>query len=91
MLRRRADPQDARRSLLTLTEKGRTVNVDAGGTVEACVARALRRTTPQKLAAARSVLAEIAARLSESVNDEVEPPIRIARATRRSSRSVASR
>ncbi|HTU57466.1 MAG TPA: MarR family transcriptional regulator, partial [Polyangiales bacterium] len=90
MLRRRADPQDARRSLLTLTDKGRTVNVDAGGSVEACVARALRRTPPQKLAAARAVLAEIATKLAESVNED-EEPIRITRAPRRGGRSAASR
>lgn len=90
MLRRRADPQDARRSLLTLTDKGRTVNVEAGGSVEACVARALRRVPPQKLAAARSVLGEIAAKLSESVEDD-EEPIRITRAPRRAGRSVNGR
>jgi DNA-binding MarR family transcriptional regulator len=73
LLRRRADPQDARRSLLTLTDKGRTLNVDAGGTVEACVARALRKTPPQKLAAARAVLADIASRLDESADEDVEP------------------
>jgi DNA-binding MarR family transcriptional regulator len=95
MLRRRADPQDARRSLLTLSDKGRTVNVDAGGSVEACVARALRRTPPEKLAAARAVLAEIATKLAESVSDD-EEPIRITRAPRRPAssgrgRSAASR
>lgn len=82
LLRRRADPDDARRSLLALTEKGRSINVDAGGTVEACVARALRRTSPQKLAAARAVLAEIATRLSDSVAEDPEP-IRLPRGTRR--------
>lgn len=81
-LRRRADPDDARRSLLALTEKGKTINVDAGGSVEACVARALRRTSPQKLAAARAVLAEIATRLSDSVAEEAEP-IRLPRGNRR--------
>lgn len=73
LLRRRADPQDARRSLLTLTDKGRSLNVDAGGTVEACVARALRKTPPQKLAAARTVLADIASRLDEAADEAIEP------------------
>lgn len=90
MLRRRADPQDARRSLLSLTEKGRTVNVEVGGSVEACVARALRRTSPQKLAAARSLLVDIAVKLAESVADEDEP-VRISRAPRRGGRSAAQR
>jgi DNA-binding MarR family transcriptional regulator len=86
LLRRRADPDDARRSLLGLTDKGRTVNVDAVGSVEACVARALRRTSPQKLAAARAVLGEIATRLSDSVAEDAEPirlAPRSARGTRR--------
>jgi DNA-binding MarR family transcriptional regulator len=68
-LRRRADPRDARRSLLGLTDKGRSFDVEAPGTAEACVAQALARTPPHKLNAARDVLTEIAARL-----DGLEPP-----------------
>lgn len=81
LLRRRADPKDARRWLLVLTEKGRELNVDSGGTVtvEACVARALRNTPPKKLEAARSVLGDIASRLSDSVSEEPRAPAKKSR------------
>jgi DNA-binding MarR family transcriptional regulator len=62
-LRRRADPRDARRSLLGLSDKGRSFDVETDGTVEACIAQMLAHTPPQKLEAARDVLADIVARL----------------------------
>jgi len=71
LLRRRADPNDARRSLLTLTDRGKLFDVEASGTVEAHVAKVLARSSPHKVRAARQLLAEIAAALSESV--EAQP------------------
>jgi len=67
LLRRRADPRDGRRSLFGLTDKGRSFDVDTEGTVEACIARALERSSAHQLAAARELLASIAQQLAASV------------------------
>lgn len=74
LLRRRRDPRDARRTLLGLTEKGRAFDVDAAGTVEACVAQVLDHTANQKIAAARDVLAAIASLLGRSVAEVRSQP-----------------
>jgi len=66
LLRRRSDPRDARRSLLGLTDKGRSFDVDAEGTVEACIAASLKHTPMHKIEAARAVLNEIAGRLAQA-------------------------
>jgi DNA-binding MarR family transcriptional regulator len=80
LLRRRADPRDGRRSLFGLTDKGRSFDVETEGTVEACIARALERTPPQQLTAARELLAEIAQQLADSVARPVAPVARQRRA-----------
>lgn len=67
VLQRRTDPEDARRSLLRLTSKGRALNVETVGTVEACIARALAHTPGSKVAAARQLLGDIAGQLAESL------------------------
>jgi MarR family transcriptional regulator, organic hydroperoxide resistance regulator len=64
LLRRRADPRDGRRFLLSLTDKGRLVDVELEGTVEAAVQEILEQTPPAKLEAARDVLQAVAAALS---------------------------
>lgn len=53
MLGRRADPADARRALLKLTAKGRSVDGLKNGTVETAVRRALRRLPENAVRAAR--------------------------------------
>jgi MarR family transcriptional regulator, organic hydroperoxide resistance regulator len=59
LLRRRTDPDDARRSLLSLSGKGRLVDAEMRGSVEAAI-RILLRTTPRaQVRAARAVLAGI--------------------------------
>jgi DNA-binding MarR family transcriptional regulator len=63
LIRRRSDPRDARRLLLSLTAKGRSFDVDAEGTVEAAVQRALGRTPKRKMLAAQEVLGSIASSL----------------------------
>ena len=65
LLRRRADPRDGRRFLLSLTEKGRLFDVEVEGTVEAAVQGVLERTSPASLQAARDVLQAVAAELTE--------------------------
>ncbi len=74
LLRRRSDPRDARRTLLGLTEKGRVFEMDAAGTVEACIAQVLEHTANQKITAARDVLAEIASLLGRAVTEVRSPP-----------------
>lgn len=69
LLRRRSDPNDARRSLLVLAEQGRKFDVDTGGTVEAQVAAVLAQTAPHKVRAARELLVQIAAALSKTVDE----------------------
>lgn len=50
---RRPDPADARRALLQLTARGRGVDRQREGTVEAAVRRALRRLPPASVRSAR--------------------------------------
>jgi len=60
---RRADPNDGRRALFTLTPQGRALNSLQSGTVEAAVRRALAGVSERKLAATREVLEAIAREL----------------------------
>jgi DNA-binding MarR family transcriptional regulator len=86
LLSRRAHPSDARKSLLSLTPKGRKLDVDASGTVEARVAQVLARTAPAKVKAARELLTEIAGALASSVESSgvaVSAPSRAAPKTRK--------
>lgn len=65
-IRRDNDPKDARRSLLALLPAGATVDATQAGTVEAAVRRALGRLRPEKIDAAREVLAAVAEELARS-------------------------
>ena len=53
---RRIDPNDARRSLLTLTPRGKGLDRQRSGTVEEAVRRTLSRTGRRKVEAAGSVV-----------------------------------
>jgi DNA-binding MarR family transcriptional regulator len=66
LIRRRSDPQDLRRALVTVTEKGRAIDAAASGTVEAAVQRALAAVSPTQIDAARVLLAGLA----EALGDE---------------------
>jgi DNA-binding MarR family transcriptional regulator len=66
LIRRRSDPRDGRRALLGLTDKGRSFEVEAEGTVEAAIQRTLESTAPEKVQATREVLESIATILSSS-------------------------
>jgi DNA-binding MarR family transcriptional regulator len=69
LLRRRADPVDARRSLLELTRKGARFNEEKHGTIEAAVRRALRSAPRARRDAAREMLGTIARALEEPTED----------------------
>lgn len=56
MLARSADPDDARKSRLALTTKGKAMDRERAGTVEAAVRRAMARATDADLQATERVL-----------------------------------
>jgi len=56
LLVRKADPNDARRALLSLARAGAVINSKRAGTVEAAVSRAIARLGEKELNAAQSVL-----------------------------------
>lgn len=66
LLQRRDDPGDRRRSLLGLTDRGRTLDAEAAGTVEAAIAQVIAHTEPDKLAATREVLQSLSRALVSS-------------------------
>ncbi len=78
LMRRRVDPRDGRRLLLSLTEKGRDFDVETEGTVEAAIQHALEQAPPQRIEAARALLASIAETLAnlESTTAENPPTVR---------------
>lgn len=63
LIERRGDPADRRRTLLRLTARGRRVDEQRSGTIEAAVRRALRQLDETQLRAAETVLALIAGEL----------------------------
>jgi DNA-binding MarR family transcriptional regulator len=66
LIQRRADSNDARRALFSLTPRGEGHDERRGGTVEAAVRKVLSRTPKARLQAAQSLLTELA--------DELDPP-----------------
>jgi DNA-binding MarR family transcriptional regulator len=68
-IRRRRDRRDGRRAILTLTQKGRRLNVQRSGTVESSVRRALSRFSSAKTDAARELLTALAQELGVRGND----------------------
>jgi DNA-binding MarR family transcriptional regulator len=65
LLQRRADPNDARRALFTLSAKGRKLDSLQTGTVEAAVRRALLRL-PDRVSPAQELLAVLAEELNQT-------------------------
>lgn len=66
LLRRRVDPRDGRRFLLSLTDEGRSFDVAKAGTVEAAVERALELAGPERVQAARELLGSITESLASA-------------------------
>jgi DNA-binding MarR family transcriptional regulator len=64
LVERQPDPGDARRALLFLTAKGRSVDALRSGTVEAAVRRALGRVRPVAVQHAREVAEALASELA---------------------------
>lgn len=67
LLVRRLDPRDGRRYLLSLTDKGRSFDVETEGTVESAIAQVLGTSRPEHVEAARRVLASIAEVLAQAI------------------------
>lgn len=57
---RREDPADRRRSLLRLTDRGRSMDLEREGTVEAAVRDVLERSDPETVARAADLLRTLA-------------------------------
>jgi DNA-binding MarR family transcriptional regulator len=83
LIARTTDRRDARRSLLSLTAKGRRIDVATEGTVEAAVERALGRLTPRELEATRVAL--------QAVTDSLMAPLAADAGTARHGASKAVR
>jgi DNA-binding MarR family transcriptional regulator len=67
LLRRRVDPRDGRRTLFGLTAKGRRFDAKTAGVIEAAIGDALSALTKDQIAAAKSSLAAVVARLEDSI------------------------
>lgn len=63
LLERNADSADRRRALLRLTEEGRRLDANRGGSVEAALRRALGRFDAEQLETAKQVLTAISEEL----------------------------
>ncbi len=63
LVQRRVDPWDKRRALLRLTTKGRSVDAQSAGTIEAAVDGVIAKLSRAKLEAAREVLEALAGSL----------------------------
>jgi DNA-binding MarR family transcriptional regulator len=69
LIQRARDARDGRRILLGLTERGRSVDSQPGGTVEGAVKRTLAELSPVELRGARSALASLATGLHASADE----------------------
>jgi DNA-binding MarR family transcriptional regulator len=82
MIERTRDEDDARRSRLRLTARGREVDRRSSGTVEAAVRRVLATASPHDLAAAARVLGALAGELEALTTATTPSPVRRRRAAR---------
>jgi DNA-binding MarR family transcriptional regulator len=65
LVRKRLDPRDGRRILLSLTDQGRSLDVEEEGTVESAVQDVLSILPRERIDAARDVLSAIARSLEK--------------------------
>lgn len=90
LLARRSDPRDGRRALLGLTAKGRKLDTETEGTVEAAVQETFSRLPAETIQSAANVLRTLARTFEGQVSPfRVLPPSRSAR-TATSARSRAA-
>jgi DNA-binding MarR family transcriptional regulator len=85
LLRRMADPDDARRVRLDLTAKGRRLTVAAVGTIESSIKRVLANWTDSELDSARRSLTSIAEALEEPASAPARQTPRTPHAQRQAS------
>jgi MarR family transcriptional regulator, organic hydroperoxide resistance regulator len=71
LVSRDRNPEDARSFHLTLTAKGRAINVRRGSTIESAVRRALSRVPSRDVVAARRLLATVSDELHAIANREL--------------------
>lgn len=77
LLHRRRDPHDARRVCLSLTDKGRELDVPASGTVEEVVRTVIADFKPAQVSTAQKLLLALSESLEKSLGP-VEPDLPIA-------------
>lgn len=85
LLRRRTDPRDARRGLISLTEAGRAVDTAKVGTIESAIGRLLAGTPAGRIATTIGVLEslrEILTQADEAAEPRVGAPARKGRSAR---------
>ena len=73
LVRTRSDPRDARRVLLGLTAKGRTVELATAGTIEQAVAELLAHQPPEAVMATWTVLESFRELLESRPTDRRSP------------------
>lgn len=64
VITRKADPKDRRRVLIGLTDKGRGIDVETEGSVEAAIVAAFSQVDPKAIAGARAAMIAITHHLS---------------------------
>lgn len=74
LVRKRADPRDGRRLLLSLSKQGRLFDVETEGTIESAIQRALERARADQIEAARGLLTSIAETLNNLEAPTAENP-----------------
>jgi DNA-binding MarR family transcriptional regulator len=87
LIRRRPDPEDRRRAILTLTSRGERLSDLALGTVESSVERTLRGVSPEQLAVVHQVLGSLARELGSE--QTVSPRLRRASVSKQKPRRRA--
>ena len=67
LITRRVDPRDSRRAVFGLTAKGRELDLDVDGSVEAAVRATLKDLPPAKIKAAAEVLTALTNKLENRI------------------------
>jgi DNA-binding MarR family transcriptional regulator len=73
LVKKRIDPRDGRRILVSLTEHGRSLDEAADDNIESAVAGLLNQSSAEKLGATREVLTALATTLDKPAEPETAP------------------